>query len=99
MTLVIVPFGNDVLALSSEQLEEARSRARQLMGEPSAVQPVTVDDRLLTAEQMAERTAVPSTWFLEQARQDKLPCVRLGKYVRFRMEEVVEASRRLQAEA
>jgi hypothetical protein len=45
---------------------------------------------LLTAEQLAERLCVPSTWVREKTRErarvrdkDPLPLVRLGKYVRF----------------
>ena len=40
-------------------------------------------ERLLTAEQLAERLGVPAKWPLAQARAGILPCVRLGRYVRF----------------
>ena len=39
--------------------------------------------RLLTAEQAAELLAVPSSWLLREARADRVPHVRLGRYVRF----------------
>lgn len=45
---------------------------------------------LLTPQQLAERLSVPTSWIREKTRQraqerdkDPLPCVRLGKYVRF----------------
>lgn len=38
---------------------------------------------LLTAQQAAERLAVPHTWLLAQARENKCPSIRLGRYVRF----------------
>jgi excisionase family DNA binding protein len=38
---------------------------------------------LLRAEQAAERLNVPKSWILAEARADRIPHVRLGKYVRF----------------
>jgi excisionase family DNA binding protein len=42
-----------------------------------------VSDRLLDAKAVAERLGVPTTWVLESARSGAMPCVRLGRYVRF----------------
>ena len=47
------------------------------------------DDRLLTAEEVAELLAVPKGWPLEQARAGTIPHLRLGRYVRFRREAVL----------
>jgi excisionase family DNA binding protein len=38
---------------------------------------------LLNAEQAAALLSVPKSWVLAQAREDKIPHVRLGRYVRF----------------
>lgn len=38
---------------------------------------------LLTAEQAAELLNVPASWVLAEARADRIPHVRLGRYVRF----------------
>ena len=50
---------------------------------------------LLTPEQLAKKLAVPVTWIREKTRRrarkrdaDPLPITPLGKYVRFRWEEV-----------
>jgi excisionase family DNA binding protein len=43
--------------------------------------------KLLTLPQVAERLAVPETYAYELARQNRLPVVRLGKYVRVPAEE------------
>jgi hypothetical protein len=47
-------------------------------------------DDLLTPEQLAERLQVPKSWVFEQTRErakvrnkHPLPCIRLGKYLRF----------------
>ena len=37
----------------------------------------------LDAAEVAELLSVPKTWVLESARSGALPCVRLGRYVRF----------------
>jgi hypothetical protein len=40
-------------------------------------------DRLLDAKAAGALLGVPGSWLLAQARRDKVPHVRLGKYVRF----------------
>ena len=47
-----------------------------------------MSDRLFTAAELAERLAVPKTWILESARSGAMPCVRLGRYVRFDLGDV-----------
>lgn len=44
---------------------------------------------LLTAEEVAERLQVSTGWVYAQSRSDRIPHVRLGRYVRFR-EDAVE---------
>lgn len=43
---------------------------------------------LLDAPELAKRLGVPESWVREQARLGRLPFIRLGHYVRFRLEEV-----------
>jgi excisionase family DNA binding protein len=38
---------------------------------------------LMRAEEAAEQLGVPKSWVLAEARADRIPHVRLGKYVRF----------------
>jgi excisionase family DNA binding protein len=45
---------------------------------------------LLTAQQAAQRLAVPHTWLLAQARENKCPHIRLGRYVRFDADDLAE---------
>ncbi len=45
--------------------------------------------RLLTAQEAGELLAVPKSWVLAEARADRIPHVRLGRYVRFDGEELV----------
>jgi excisionase family DNA binding protein len=43
---------------------------------------------LLNAQQAAELLGVPPTWVLAQARRGAIPHVRLGRYVRFRADDL-----------
>ena len=45
-------------------------------------------DQLLTAEQVAERWQVPPSHAYRLAREGKVPSVRLGRYVRFRLDAI-----------
>jgi len=46
--------------------------------------------QLLTAEQASELLSVPKTWVLAEARADRIPHVRLGRYVRFEADALEE---------
>jgi excisionase family DNA binding protein len=49
-----------------------------------------VTDRLLTAGEVAELLSVPVSWVRESSRSGAIPCVRLGRYVRFDRAAVLE---------
>jgi hypothetical protein len=91
--LYIVPFGAQVLAMTASEFQAALARGRGL-AEITATGPPSnggEPERLLTASEIAEATpGIPSGWYLESARLGQIPHVRLGKYVRFRLGEVVE---------
>jgi excisionase family DNA binding protein len=44
--------------------------------------------RLLNAKELAEHLGVPESWVREQARIGELPSIKLGHYVRFRLDDV-----------
>jgi len=91
LVLIALPTG-DFLALSPEQFTEARTLGMQLAGPArQAANDQPQEAPLLSAEQMEARTSVPASWFLEQARKNAIPHVRLGKYVRFELSAVREA--------
>ena len=79
---VFIPFNGRVLALDTQTFQDALQRGDELMGTPQQNTPHTAPD-LLTAEQMAEKTNVPASWWLEAAKSGRVPSVRYGKYVRF----------------
>lgn len=45
---------------------------------------------LLLAGEAAEQLRVPETWLYSQARRGTFPCVRVGRWVRFRQSDVDE---------
>ena len=89
---MIIPFRNDFIALSPEQFHEALERGRALM--PPHAKPDTghVDDRIVDAAGAAAITSVPESWFEERARRGDIPHLKFGKYVRFRIADVLEAA-------
>lgn len=42
----------------------------------------------LNAHQVGEHLGVPHTWILAEARANRIPHVRLGKYVRFDLADI-----------
>jgi hypothetical protein len=93
--LVLVPFGDRFLGLTCEEFKTALERGRVLDGTTATPSGANGDapEYLCTAEEMEKCTKVPSSWFLEQARLGRVPHHRLGKYVRFRFDEVLVCSR------
>jgi excisionase family DNA binding protein len=47
-----------------------------------------MSDRLLDAKAIADRLGVPESWVRESARSGAMPHVRLGRYVRFDLDDV-----------
>jgi len=49
-------------------------------------------EELITVEQLAKRLNVPVSWIYQRTRlgQQAIPYVKMGKYVRFNLVEVVE---------
>jgi excisionase family DNA binding protein len=51
--------------------------------------PASLPDRLLTDAELAELLAVPVSWVGESARAGQLPHIRLGRYRRFLLADVL----------
>lgn len=92
--VVLLEFCGEPLALTREQLEEARTRARELLPAP-AVPAAVPAEQMVDAARLAELTGVPQSWLEEQARRGRLPSLQLGKYRRFQVAESLAALRKL----
>lgn len=60
----------------------------RLVRVPTQVAADSVDDRLLTVQQVAECLGLKEGYIMELARRGEFPSVRMGKYVRFRQSSV-----------
>ena len=49
---------------------------------------------LLTPDQLAEKLKVPVSWVYEQSRLKKIPTHRLGHYIRFDLQEVLDSQKK-----
>jgi excisionase family DNA binding protein len=48
-------------------------------------------ENLVTAGELAERLNLPESWVRTEERAGRIPSIRLGKYVRFKLSEVDRA--------
>ena len=51
---------------------------------------------LLTSEELADRLKVPVSWVYEQSRQGNIPKHKLGRYIRFDLQEVIDSQKNSQ---
>jgi hypothetical protein len=79
------------IALLPDVLRNAQEAAREALGTKGRAMPAAggAEPRLLSAEDAAAAFGVDPSWLLRQAREGRLPCIRLGKYVRFDRETIV----------
>jgi len=45
---------------------------------------------LITIEELCEELKLEKSWVYQRTRINKIPCIRFGKYLRFRLSDVVE---------
>lgn len=45
-------------------------------------------EKLVDIGEIAKRTGLPVSWIYVNAAKSKIPCYKLGKYVKFRLSEV-----------
>lgn len=88
---ICIPFGNLTLVLTESEFQGAKDRGEQFTAVNAQSTEAATNGRILDAKGISEVTGIPQTWFLEQARQKKIPCIRGGKYVRFKEHEVIKA--------
>ncbi len=50
--------------------------------------------KLLTPEELADRLQVPRSWVYEQSRMGNIPTHRLGRYIRFHLNEVLASQKK-----
>jgi predicted DNA-binding transcriptional regulator AlpA len=94
LVLVAVPglgvLAREVKALSTALAEGAKLCASSGAAAPQAPAPSPAGTfpRLLSAKEMEAATGVPASWFAAQARERRIPFRKIGRYVRFSLEEI-----------
>jgi excisionase family DNA binding protein len=77
--------------LTVRQIDEIVQRAVQ-----SALGQGIHPPPLLTPDELAAELKVPVSWVYEKSRQGEIPTHRIGRYPRFRLEEVVQSQQKMQ---
>jgi excisionase family DNA binding protein len=72
-----------VVLLTARLMEENQKRSLSLQNSK-----VTGSGKLLTAGELGSYLNVPESWVRSEQRAGRIPTVRMGKYVRFRLTEV-----------
>lgn len=77
------------IVMSLIEIRAARHKAEEIFGDRKN-QPTqcSANRPLVSAKQIAELFEMDATWFLTRARENRIPHVRLGKYVRFDHDEI-----------
>jgi hypothetical protein len=82
---IVLPLpGIGTLELPADIYEQHLVRATAAV--PAARE---TESELVDAEQLEERTRIPASWWMSQARERRIPFRKFGKYVRFNLEEVL----------
>jgi hypothetical protein len=98
--IVLIPFpGVGTLAMTCEQFQAAFSAGHEL-GTTSArpAPPATAIDELVDAQQLEQKTGVPQSWWMAQARGRRIPYRKIGRRVRFVFDEVIRCDAFLRRE-
>ena len=74
--------------LSEPLREELKSLIREVLAEGNGN---GHSPTLLKPEELAEKLKIPVSWIYEQSRQGNIPTHRLGRYIRFDLQEVLRS--------
>lgn len=78
MTDVLIPLpGLGTLKLPRDVFEQHLVRPEPVPSAPAAAA------ELVDADQLEQRTGIPASWWMTQARERRVPFRKLGRYVRF----------------
>jgi hypothetical protein len=89
--IVLIPFpGLGTLAMSRVEFNAALVAGRELgTSAPATPHAPTVPEELVDAECLEQRTGVPKSWWMAQARERRIPFRKIGRRVRFQPQEVL----------
>jgi excisionase family DNA binding protein len=76
------------LMLETEIFNAALAAGADFMPQPASRDGTRATD-LLTARQVAEQLSIPATKVEDAARRSEIPSIRIGRYVRFNLDDVL----------
>ena len=77
------------LALDNEAFHAALAAGSEFV--PKAA-PLTKEEEIVTAEQLAARLKLPQSWIEQATRAGRLPCYQFGRYRRYSVVAVIQAT-------
>jgi excisionase family DNA binding protein len=81
---VLIPFGPEILVLTAEEFAQARDRGREISPPREQYRAAaTASQSLVRAETIAEQFNLAKSAVYEYAKAGRIPCVRVGRHVRF----------------
>jgi hypothetical protein len=90
--LVLIPFpGLGTLAMTRDEFDSALAAGRQLASAATASVESPAANELVDAETLEQRTGVPKSWWMAQARERRIPFRKYGRRVRFDPKEVLSS--------
>lgn len=91
--LILIPFpGLGTLAMSKEQFDAALAAGNSLAAAQQTTTRATPTEGLVDAQSLEQRTGVPASWWMAQARKGCIPFRKIGRRVRFDAHEVMNSS-------
>ena len=89
---IVLNVGNEWLVLDEPTYQAARQAARDAgYGAPPMGTANGSSEALLTAEQLSKVLQVPQSAIEQKTRERVIPCVRLGRWIRYRRLDVETA--------
>ena len=73
-----------------ENLKELKSIERPCFDGNVGANMTDADDKVVGIEEMAEILNVPTNWLYQRTRSGKIPCFKVGKYVKFNVKKVMQ---------
>jgi excisionase family DNA binding protein len=83
---------NPQAVLGQMMLDAIKDAVKEALHEAAAANGHSIE--LLSAEELAARLKVPLSWVYEQSRQGNIPTHRLGRYIRFDLQEVINSRKK-----
>lgn len=89
---IVIPLGNgDWIAVTAAELAAHKAAAVALgfASNGARHQAATIDEPLCTSAELAVALKLPKTRIEQATRMGEIPCIKVGRYIRYRRREVV----------